>query len=130
MSDLLVDLETFLITNNIATLDGTDIFRDFMPDMPDHVVVVGEYAGVPGDVGVDTQLRSIQIQVRDTSYALARSKIHTIYKLLHQALDPIIYITDTRWTVVQLRQTPFSLGRDKQGRVTFTFNLGVLTHED
>lgn len=125
-----MDMETFLITNGFATVDGVDVFRDFMPDTPDNVVAIYEYAGVPGSVGIDTQNRSIQINVRDRSYSSARSKIHAIYNLFHQAEEPIIALTATRWSICQPRQVPFQSNRDTQGRVVFTFNLGITTHKD
>lgn len=127
---LLVDIESFLIANNFATVDGVDIFRDFMPATPDNVVVVYEYAGLPGGVGIDTQIRSVQINVRDQSYSKAREKIHAIYNLFHKPEDSLIAITPTRWSVCQPRQVPFQSNRDAQGRVVFTFNMGVTTHKD
>lgn len=127
---LLVDLESYLIANNFATVDGVDIFRDFLPDAPDNIVAVYEYAGLPGGVGVDTQLRLVQINVRNTSYSEARQKIHAIYNLFHVPEDPLIQITPTRWSICQPRQVPFQRDRDNQGRVTFTFNMGITTHKD
>jgi hypothetical protein len=130
VADLLKDLEDYLIGNSLATGDANDIFRDFMPDTPSNLIVVSEYAGTPGNAGVDTQVRSIQIKVRNTSYALSRSKAHAIYNLLHKPEDQIIYFTPTRWAICYPRQTPFQMERDEQGKITFGFNLAVTTYND
>lgn len=129
-SGLLIDLENYLISNNFASVDGVDIFRDYTPSDPSNIIVLSEYAGQPGLEGVDTQVRSVQVLVRNTSYQEARTKIHAIYNKLHQAENPIINLTATRWVISQPRQVPFQLNRDEQQRITFIFNVALTTQKD
>lgn len=130
MADLLQDIQAFIIANNLATADGVDIFRDFIPESPDDLISVAEYAGVPGLAGIDTQLRLVQINVRNTSYSSARSTSHQLYSLFHRSEEPILQMTSERWVITQPRQTPFQSNRDRQNRTTFTFNVALTTYKD
>lgn len=130
MSDLLEDVQAYIIAEGLATVDGVDIFRDFIPEAPDNMISVAEYAGVPGSPGIDTQLRMVQISVRNTSYGTARSTSHQLYAMFHQPDDLIMQLTADRWVISQPRQTPFQSGRDKRNRSTFVFNISLTTFKD
>lgn len=131
MSNLQIDLAQYLIANGIGTGDGNDIFRDFTPDTPDNIVVFYEYAGSPVIGPIDAANRSIQVRVRDKSYASARSRIHQIYRLLHTPEESVkIGLPNGRWMIGTARQTPYKLMEDSAKRTVYAFNYAVLTYTD
>jgi hypothetical protein len=131
MSNLQIDLAEYLVANGIGTGDGKDIFRDFTPDTPDNIVILYEYAGSPLNAGIDAANRSIQVRVRDKSYASARARINSIYRLLHTPEDMVkINLPNERWMVGTARQSPYKLMEDSVKRTIFAFNYAVLTYTD
>ena len=140
MSDnnLLLDLVTYIITyasdpdGMLATVDGVDIFRDWMPDSPNNAIALMEYPGTSATVS-NADERNISVQVRNESYEKARKKIWAIYNLLYDPENDIRVIdaiTATRWVIVNARQAPFSLPKTDDGRFIFIFNMGVISSRD
>jgi len=130
VANLLQDLGAYLKLNSIVLNDGVDYFRDNLPDTPDNVVVAFESAGFGTTTGVDAVSRSVQIQVRNTSYAAARDKIMSIFRLLDKPLDRIVGLTSVRWGVISAQHNPFKLTVDKNGRVVFAFSFLIITYRD
>jgi hypothetical protein len=132
MSDLLKDLEDYFIDQSIVTADGTDIFRDFMPESPDNCVSLIEYSG---DVAFMAKManRSVQVKARNTDYDLARAKINALFDAVY---DPesdvrIVDFTAGRWGIVKPRQYPFMLPKVvSDERFIFVFNMSVVTPFD
>lgn len=136
MSDanLLLDLVTYLTiyASDVVTADGTDIFRDWVPDSPDNLVSLNEYEGMSSSIS-NADNRSIQVLVRNTSYETARKNIWKIYNLLYDPENEVKIIDDitaTRWVIISAKQPPFSLPRSDDGRAIFIFNMGVISHRD
>lgn len=129
MANLLLDLVSHLITHEKVT--ASDSFRDGMPDKPDNLVSLYESSGVPARI-CDAENRSVQIQVRDNSYATCRTRIRDIYSLFHkdEMEDRLMMLTATRWSIVSCRGTPFKLRRDESKRTIFSFNMSIVTHKD
>lgn len=123
---LLLDMVNYLVDNGIVIGDGIDAFRDFVPDKPDNIVILYEYAGEPKLPFESMVHRSVQVTVRDTDADVARSKALSIFNLL-DAEDKVIKFTDNRWGQVSLRQPPAKLKTDKNERVTYGFNVGIST---
>ena len=123
---LLLDIVNFLTNNSIVQGDGVDTFRDFTPEAPDFLVALHEYKGdpaVPYDPAVH---RSVQVTARDKNADIARTKALQIYNALYSE-NLIVHFTSDRWGQVYLRQTPFKISQDENGRVTYGFNVGITT---
>lgn len=131
MADLLLDIVNFWINESLVTADGTDIFRDIMPDEPDNCIAIVEYAGEVSFIN-NAVNRSIQVRVRNTDHDDAKSKIVALYKSVYdpEADVRIIDFTATRWGIVKPRNYPYSLTRDKNNRFIFVFNMGIVTVGD
>ena len=131
MPDLLLDLVTYGIDQEIFTADGTDVFRDYMPDEPDNCSSVHEYLGEVAFIN-NILNRSIQIRVRNTDYVNGKAKAVAIYEALYQpeAEIRIIDFTASRWGIVKAREYPYLLNRDERDRYIFTFRLGIVTVGD
>jgi hypothetical protein len=129
MAGLLVDLENYIINLGLATADGVDIYRDYLPDTPDAVITLYEYSGEPFANGVDGMLRMIQILVRAKSYAGARLLSWSLYNAFHTP-DDYIHTLGGKEALIRVRSTPLKMLADETSRVTFTFNMGVTTQLD
>jgi len=131
MSDLIVDITDYWKAALLVTAFGTDVFGNLNPDTPDNCVAIIEY---PGEVSfINNALnRSIQVRVRNTVRATAKSKIIALYEAVY---DPetevrIVDFTATRWGIVTPRNYPFQLDKDENGRFIFVFNMGIVTIGD
>lgn len=126
---LLLDIVTFLTTEELVVGDGVDAFRDFMPEAPDSLVVLIEYKGDAMHLYDPTAHRSVQVSARDNDADAARNKALTIFKAFQEAQmeDGRVDLTTTRWGQVYLRQPPFLLKRDENNRTIYAFNVGITT---
>lgn len=123
---LLQDICTFLSSKDIVQGDGIDVFRDFSPEKPDDVVVLYEYKGDPSSPFDTIVHRSVQVTARSNNPERAREKATAIYKALYSDTN-FVQFTAKRWAQVYLRQTPYKLYTDENGRAVYGFNIGVTT---
>lgn len=130
MSDLLKDIEEYLIAAGVGIADGVDLFRDRVPDSPDTVIVLSEYVGSSASHGISVTDRSVQVITRATTYAAAKLKCWDVYKALVDIGDPIKTISASRWGIIHGRSTPRKLEDDAQMRTLFFFNIGITTQGD
>jgi len=131
MANLLLDLVNYIIAQGLATTGGQDILYNDMPDSPNNLISLLEYAGQSSPIS-DFGLRSIQPNIRNESDDEARVKAWALYNLFHpnDIEDSIIFLTATRWTKISCRNEPFKLKEDESHRTIYVFNMGVLTHKD
>lgn len=123
---LLLDIVTYLTNEGAIQGDGIDTFRDFIPESPDNIVALNEYAGSPIVPYENSVHRSVQVSVRNKSADAARTKALEIFRLLRSD-NLIVDFTPERWGQVYLRQPPFRSKTDSSDRVTYSFNMGVTT---
>lgn len=125
MKDLLLDLETYFVSNGIVT----SAFRDTILNEPDTAVALYEFQGSNGLPQIAGALRSVQVVSRDCSATAAKAKAKELYNALITE-DGIINLTSERWCLLSLRQPPFKIKVDDAGRVYYGFNIGVTTYND
>lgn len=126
---LLEALIAYCVSKGILVGDGTDSFRDFMPDTPDNVVVFHEYAGDPVTPFMSSVHRSVQVKVRNTDSSAAKTKAWMIFNAFKAETESLrVDFSDGLWGQVYLRQTPFKLSQDTGDRITYCFNLGITTN--
>ena len=126
---LLEALVSYGVANGILVGDGVDSFRDFMPDMPDNVVVFHEYQGSPVSQFIDSVHRSVQVKVRDKNPTSARAKALQLCNAFKSDTESLrVDFSVDLWGQVYIRQTPFKLSQDTSDRVTYCFNLGITTN--
>lgn len=119
---VLNDIGEYLQDNSIGTL-GADLFLSQMPDTPDDVITIYEYAGnAPSKLGGNRQ-PGIQIRTRSASYEDARAKIDEVYTLLSKIGNEYeddapegVTINGTTYLHFQTVQEPFEIGIDDNGR--------------
>ena len=131
MSDLILDITNYWIAEGLVTAFGTDIFGELNPDQPDNCVAVVEYMGEVSFIN-NALNRSIQVRVRNTVRATAKSKIVALYDSVYdpEAEIRIIDFTATRWGIVTPRNYPYQLDKDDDKRFIFVFNMGIVTIGD
>ena len=130
MTNLLIDIASYLQLNALVQGYGLDTFVDYLPDAPDTVIGISEYQGAPSQDGAQVANRSVQIVVRATSYDTARAKTWGIYNLLDTPDDRICQLNSSRVCIFHPRQVPFKMRVDKTGRPIWGFNMGVTTIKD
>jgi hypothetical protein len=79
---MLKEICAYLQSQGAGTLE-TNLFWGLMPDQPDNCIALFEYAGSPPDLHWNGEYPGLQVRVRDTSYAAARTKIGEIMTALH-----------------------------------------------
>ena len=131
MSDLITDIASYWVAEGLVTAFGTDVFGELSPDTPANCVAIVEYMGEASFIN-NTLNRSIQVRVRNTVRATAKSKIIALYDSVYdpEAEVRIIDFTATRWGIVKPRNYPFQLDKDADKRFIFVFNMGIVTIGD
>ena len=129
MSDLLMDLVTYFVTNSLVTADGTDIFRDTIPESPNDAVAIYEYPGHSPIAQIDGADRLVQVVARSLSPTAAKTKARELYASLGTTTG-IIYLTPQRWCTIYVKQVPFKLKVDGNERVYYAFNVSFTTYVD
>ena len=100
--------------------------KAFMPEQPDRVVLLSEYAGNPPQIRADVDYPGLQVRVRGRGweYGEARDKSEAVRVALH-GLGPVS-INSRRYVHFEAQQSVTSLGRDANDRPEFTCNFIVI----
>lgn len=130
MGGLLLDIVRYLEAEGIVKGDGIDAFRDFEPTAPDSILVLTEYQGQGPTPYDDLVHRSVQILVRGTDPTETRRWATEVYNSMAQGRGKKKKFTQDRWGQVYLRQPPFKIKVDEQGRSYYGFNVGISTYND
>ena len=150
---MLREIGAYLATKSIGTV-GTNIFLGLMPDQPDNCIALFEYAGSPPDLHWNGEYPGLQVRVRNTSYAAARSKIGEIMTALHGLYEQTLGggdgdegdgdggsgdeggeeeptpETGTRYLLIKARGSPEILKRDNNNRVELFVNFEIIKERD
>ena len=124
---MLNEIGTYLQTQGKGTV-GTDIFLGLMPDEPDNCIALFEYAGSPPDLHWNGEYPGLQVRVRNTSYAAARTKIGEAMTALHGLHEQTI--SGTRYLLIKARGSPEVLKRDNNNRVELFVNFEIMKERD
>lgn len=129
---LLEAIGEYLIANQKAATVGVDLFYESMPDSPNDLIVLYEYAGLPQAQQETAVHRSVQIAIRHSVALEGKQLAWEIYKLFQQAQSQAnrVDFNINTWGQVNLRNTPIKIKKDDQNRVTWAFNLGITTQPD
>jgi len=126
------DIADFLEDNSIGTV-GTNIFCADMPDTPNDLVCLFEYAGNPPMLNEDIDQPGVQVRARNTDYETARAKLQTIQNLLMRVgyTEDATYfdgmtINSTRYLRITPAQGITSLGVDAKNRADMVQNFYII----
>ncbi|MFO7253131.1 MAG: minor capsid protein [Actinomycetes bacterium] len=121
---LLDDIASYLASQGI-----TGVYKGYMPDQPDDLVALFEYAGSPTELTMGegdpvVERPGLQVRVRNRSYPAGRAKIGEVVDALHGLAGATI--NGTRYLLVRALQSPASLGLDAKNRSEFVVNFEVV----
>ncbi len=128
---LLDDIQTYIVANSDLVF-GTDLFASEMPDEPDSVTVIFQFAGnQPSRVG-DNRSPGLQVRTRANTYTAGLQLIEDIYAILSLVGDEFkddapegVTINGTDYLAFIPQQEPIPIGEDSKGRPEFTQNYIV-----
>ena len=125
---LLIDVATYVDSQLVSLILGTNLFVGRLPESPDTCAVLYEYGGTPPDNTMGTALPSLenpslQVLVRAANYASAQTLIQSIWVVLEGVVDTTL--SGTRYNRISANQSPFPLDRDSVDRVLFVQNFDV-----
>lgn len=122
------DLVTYLDTASALVTAGTNLFAGPMPEDPDVCVAVTHYASEESDAYVmgasltapGYEVESVQLMVRHTARATARTTANTLHALLANLHSTTL--SGRAYFAVEDQGTPYSIGQDQNGRWRFVSN--------
>lgn len=127
MPVLLDDIASYLQAHGAGTV-GTNLFKGYMPDQPDDLVALFEYAGETMELTMspDPTLErpGLQARVRSRTYQAGRAKIESVVTILHGLAEATL--GGTRYLLIQANQSPEFLGLDASNRNEFVVNFSIL----
>lgn len=122
MNPFSVDAKDMLEADTDLTLVfGTDLFIGTEPIEPDDTVTLYDtYGGAP-DPKFDYENPTLQVQIRNRSYATGWGIGHTIKVSLHNRYEETW--NSTRYLAIFGTSDVFFIGRDEHDRFLFTVNF-------
>ena len=106
---------------------GSNVFCNFMPDVPKDCIAVYQYGGDPslkghGGGAGSLETARLQINVRNDQAQTAEETCYDIYKSLDN-LAANVTINSVVYTWLHPLQPPFILEREQGGGKLFVFNM-------
>jgi len=116
------NLAKYLEDNTIGTL-RTNLFKAYLPDKPNNVVVVYDTGGFEPDVYLPTGLPTFQIFVRNENYTNGKAKVDAIVALVKSKANLQLVSGGVYFYYLTLMSEPVHIGRDKTERDEFSINV-------
>lgn len=128
---LLDDIADYIVANSDLE-KGTDLFGGEIPDTPNAVTSVFQFAGnQPSRVG-DNRSPGLQVRTRANTYTAGLQLIEDIFAILSLVGDEFkddapegVTINGTNYLAFIPQQEPIPIGEDTKGRPEFTQNYIV-----
>ena len=127
MADVRSEIADYLVANGVGTAVGTDVFRGFMPPLPDVCVGVYETGGSAPENGFGTtgllhEFPNVQIIVRGApkDYATPRATADVAWRKLAEIQGTTL--GSTKYLIVLPLQSPAPLSKDARLRWLIAFN--------
>lgn len=130
MEGLLQSIVAWAIEKGLATEDGVDVFRDYLPNDPDAVLVFKEYDATTAPADRMIANRMLQALVRDVTPELAKERCDNLYEAFFDHPEIVRTLENGRWGLFLPTSPPLQLGRDDNDRVRYVFNFSVITRVD
>ena len=118
-------ISAYLASCGFGTV-GTSIFTNVKPATPDNLVSVFGYAGSAPDWSHDTSGNrhpGIQVWVRNTNAATARTNTENIYNLLDGITNTTL--SGNYFEGIFVNGDPIPMGKDENGRTEFSLNFST-----
>jgi len=122
MSKPIDDIAKYLEDNGIGTL-ATDLFKAYLPDKPNSIVVVYDTGGFEPDVYLPTGVPTFQIFVRSENYTDGKAKVDEIVALVNRQANIQLVAEGVYFYYLTLMSEPVHIGRDSNERDEFSINI-------
>lgn len=124
----LLDALCDYIETGTTLVEGTDLFKSFLPPTPDGAVALFEYPGRPGEYafgagGASPERPRVQIVSRATTYSAARSALETIYTFLDGKTN--VTLGGTQYLGIFATTAPAAMERDDTNRELCSCNFEI-----
>jgi len=116
------NLAKYLEDNDIGTL-ATDLFKAYLPDKPNSIVVVYDTGGFEPDVYLPTGVPTFQIYVRSVDYTTGKAKVDKIVALVNRKANLQLVSGGVYFYYMTLMSEPVHIGRDSNERDEFSINV-------
>ena len=128
MAYLLQDLVDWIIAAGIATEDGTDIFRDYIPTTPKNVIVLQEYDGLISNVkGIYSGVQYVQVRARNENPSTAKIFSIALFQLFHRPEEEITILYPGDRKILSFpKNKPIQVEKTLD-TTTYAFNVAITT---
>ena len=117
------DIAEYLEDQSQGTV-GTDIFVNYTPPSVGNVITVTETPGQPPELAIDMDHPGLQIMVRNAAQATAKTKIETIFGLLHLLTNTVI--EGNLYYFIEATGSVMPLGQDDKRRFIYAQNYQIM----
>ncbi len=123
MADLVTEVINYLVAQGIATQQGVNIFRGFLPDkVTGTVFCVKATGGLPPSVDVPIDNPTFQVYLQSDTYNAGNTKMQQIKSVLHK-FRGVLGTGTIFFYFIHAQQSVGHIGRDDKGRDTFSINF-------
>lgn len=127
MSLLITDIADHLATSGVGTV-GTDIFIGQQPPRSNDCITLYEKNGNEPSGYVPLKKPTIQVIVRNASYATGRAKAETVFDALHRQGN--LTLGDNHAYFILATSDVGYIGRDENRRHEWSLNFRLETRDD
>ncbi len=120
-----MDIRDLIAAGGLGLVVMTNLFIGQEPDKPANTVTVFDTPGMPPMLSLDRletyEFPTVQIRIRNTSYAAGYAMAYDIKELLHG----LAHVTQggATYELIKCQQDPFLLDYDESNRPRFVMNL-------
>lgn len=123
----LIDQIADYLANQGLGAVGTDIFTSYLPQTPDNAIAVLDTGGFEPSIDIPTKEPTFQVLIRNTNYSNGKDDLDSVRSALHQKRGFEVYSGETYFYFIYAISEGGHLGRDENGRDTFSINFRCKT---
>lgn len=128
MANLATDVINYLVARGIATQQGLDVFRGYLPDdVASTAFAVIETGGMDADVDLPLKDPTFQVLIRSETYDAGKNKLDSIRDALHQFRGQVLGTGTIFFHFIYALAEGGYIGRDERGRDMFSINFHAKT---
>jgi hypothetical protein len=124
MADFIDEIVNYLVAQGIATQQGLNIFRGFIPnDVTGTVFCVRPTGGLLPDIDLAIENPTFQIYLQSDTYDAGYTKMQQIKTALDKFRGRVLGTGTIFFFYIYAQQSIGYIGRDDKGRDTFSINF-------
>ncbi len=129
MADLIDEVINYLVARGIATQQGVDIFRGYIPDgATGTVMAVIDTGGTAPDVDLPVENPTFQVYIKADTYDAGLNLKNAVKSALHQYRGRVLGTGTVFFHFIYAISNGGHVGRDERGQDVFSINFQAKTH--